>query len=37
MPLTWYWLGPDAIGKLQNLITGGIVATLAGGHFKKRM
>ncbi len=36
-PESWHWLTADAVGKLQNLLTGGIFATLAAGHLKKRM
>jgi hypothetical protein len=31
------WLSPDDISRLQNFVTGGIIATIAGGHIKKRL
>jgi len=36
-PERWHWLSMDAVARLQNLLTGGIFATLAGGYLKKRM
>lgn len=37
MPESWHWLNADQVAKLQNLITGGILASIAGGHIKKRL
>jgi len=37
MPSSWHWLSKDEIHTLQNLVTGGMIATLATGHFKRRL
>lgn len=31
------WLSPDDVSRLQNFVTGGVIATIAGGHIKKRL
>jgi hypothetical protein len=37
MPDGWQWLPPDHIARLQSLMTGGVLASLAGTHMKKRL
>ncbi|MBB4272811.1 hypothetical protein [Rhizobium mongolense] len=37
MPVQWHWLAQDQLSKVQTLATGGIVATIAAGHLKKRL
>ena len=37
MPDRLHWLSSDGVQKLQNIVTGGIVASLAAGHIKKRL
>lgn len=36
-PLSWHWLSPEQVSKIQNFMTGGIVAAVASGHVKKRL
>lgn len=36
-PPVWHWLAADEVSRLQNFVTGGIIATVAGGHIKKRL
>lgn len=36
-PEGWHWLQADNVSRLQNILTGGVVATVASGHFKKRL
>jgi hypothetical protein len=36
-PQSWHWLGADEVAKLQNVVTGGIIASIAAGHIKKRL
>ncbi|BCG70144.1 hypothetical protein MesoLj113a_13020 [Mesorhizobium sp. 113-1-2] len=36
-PDAWHWLSPDGTTRLQNILTGGVVAAVAGGHLKRRM
>jgi len=36
-PERWHWLEPDQVSRLQNVMTGGILASLAGNHMKKRL
>jgi len=36
-PLSWHWLNSDQVTQLQNFLTGGVVAAVATGHFKKRI
>jgi hypothetical protein len=31
-PESWHWLSPDGIYRLQNILTGGVVAAVAAGH-----
>ena len=37
VPVDWRWLAADDVSRLQNFVTGGIIATIAGGHIKKRL
>lgn len=37
MPLSWQWLSEAQVAKLQNIVTGGILASIATGHVKKRL
>lgn len=37
MPEQARWLTPDDISRLQNFVTGGVIATIAGGHVKRRL
>jgi len=37
MPEKWHWLSLDGISRLQNILTGGVLASLAGGHMKRRL
>lgn len=37
MPDNWHWLKADQIAKLQNIVTGGILTSIAAGHVKKRL
>lgn len=37
MPVGWHWLNADQVAKLQNVVTGGVLASVAGGHIKKRL
>lgn len=34
---TWHWLTEPQVAKLQNIVTGGILASIATGHVKKRL
>ncbi|MDK1377079.1 MULTISPECIES: hypothetical protein [unclassified Sinorhizobium] len=36
-PVAWHWLTAEQLTKVQTLATGGIVATIAAGHLKKRL
>jgi hypothetical protein len=36
-PVDWRWLKDKELEHLQNLITGGVLASLAGDHFKRRL
>lgn len=36
-PPCWRWLSADELSTLQNFVTGGIIATIAAGHLKKRL
>ncbi|MFM9978413.1 MAG: hypothetical protein ACKVOP_10280 [Sphingomonadaceae bacterium] len=36
-PENWHWLSGDALAKLQNLFTGGVLVTAFGDHFRKRL
>lgn len=36
-PESWHWLSVDQVSKIQNFMTGGIVAAVASGHVKKRL
>lgn len=36
-PETWHWLSPEGVAKIQNIVTGGILAAVAGGHLKRRL
>lgn len=33
----WQWLSPDALGHVQNLLTGGVMMSLFTRHFRKRL
>jgi hypothetical protein len=35
MPLEWHWLSFDQVTQVQNFLTGGVVAAVATGHFKR--
>lgn len=37
LPEKWHWLSPEGVSKIQNIVTGGILTSLATGHFKKRL
>ena len=37
LPLKCHWLQPDQISKVQNLVTGGVVASVAIGHLRRRL
>ena len=37
MPERWHWLSADQVLKLQNIVTGGVLAGVAGNHIKKRL
>jgi hypothetical protein len=37
MPFKWHWLSSDQVTQVQNFLTGGVVAAVATGHFKKRL
>lgn len=37
LPAMCHWLTPEQLAKVQNLVTGGVVASLAVGHLKKRI
>ena len=37
LPERWHWLSPEGVSKIQNIVTGGILTSLATGHFKKRL
>lgn len=37
MPIHSHWLTGDQLAKIQTLATGGIVASIAAGHVKKRL
>lgn len=37
MPTSLQWLSEAQIAKLQNIVTGGILASIATGHVKKRL
>lgn len=36
-PGSWHYLSTDQVSKLQNIVTGGILASIAAGHIKKRL
>jgi len=36
-PEKYHFLNPEQISKLQNIVTGGILASIASGHIKKRL
>jgi hypothetical protein len=36
-PEWWHWLSPEQLFKLQNIVTGGIIASIAASHVKKRL
>ena len=36
-PADQHWLSAEQIGKLQALVTGGVLTTVAAGHIKKRI
>jgi hypothetical protein len=36
-PVGWHWLDDDHVSKLQTLVTGGVIAGIAGGHIKRRL
>jgi hypothetical protein len=36
-PESWHWLDDDGLTKLQNIFTGGILASAAADHWRKRM
>lgn len=37
MPVSCHWLDQNHIEKLQNILTGGVLAAMAGGHMKRRL
>lgn len=37
LPSCYHWLTTEQLAKVQNLVTGGVVASLAVGHLKKRI
>lgn len=37
MPDNWHWLASSGVGKLQNIVTGGVLTSIAASHFKKRL
>lgn len=37
LPESVHWLNADSVARLQNILTGGIVAAVAGGHLKRRI
>lgn len=37
MPDSWHWLQPESVAKLQNIVTGGVLAGVATGHLKRRI
>ncbi len=36
-PVALHWLDEGSIGTIQAILTGGVLASVASGHFKKRM
>lgn len=36
-PECWHWLDADHLAKLQNIVTGGVLTSVAAGHLKKRL
>jgi hypothetical protein len=36
-PASWHYLNTDQVSKLQNIVTGGILTTIAANHVKKRV
>lgn len=37
LPEKCHWLSSESVSKIQNIVTGGILTSLATGHFKKRL
>ena len=37
MPACAHWLSVDQVQKLQNIVTGGLLVSIAGGHLKRRL
>jgi hypothetical protein len=37
MPSSWHWLTEQDVDHIQNIVTGGVIATLVGDHFKRRL
>ena len=37
LPGVFHWLSDEQLAKVQNLVTGGVVASLAAGHLRKRI
>lgn len=36
-PTSWHWLSEEEISHIQNIVTGGVLASLVGDHFKRRL
>lgn len=32
-----HWLPPESVDRIQTLVTGGVIAGIAGGHIKRRL
>jgi hypothetical protein len=36
-PDSWHWLDPEALSRVQNIFTGGVLAGVVADHFRKRL
>jgi hypothetical protein len=36
-PVSWHWLNAEQVSKLQTLVAGGVIASTATGHLKRRL
>lgn len=36
-PTSWQWLTDSELDRIQNLVTGGVLAVVVGDHFKRRL
>lgn len=36
-PSDWHWLSDGSVTRIQNIMTGSVLAAVAGGHLKRRL